>query len=48
MHPYSATYRLHSGQCGRLHILAACSFDALLAAMDALGDAPARLSVMRA
>ncbi len=38
MRSFLATYSLHSGQSGRLHITAACSCDAVQAALDALGD----------
>ena len=38
MKHYIASYRLHSGRCGTLHVLATTSCDALIAAMDAFGD----------
>ncbi len=38
MHRFIATYRLRGGQCGRLHILAACSCDAVITAIDTFGE----------
>ncbi len=38
MKPYIASYRLHDGMRGRLHILAATSCDAVIAAIDAFGE----------
>lgn len=38
MHPFIANYRLRDGQRGRLHILAASSCDAVIAAIDAFGE----------
>ncbi len=36
---YRATYTLRSGARGVLHVIAACSCDAIVAAIDAFGDA---------
>lgn len=38
MRPFACRYTLHNGTRGVLYMLAACSCDVVVAALDALGD----------
>lgn len=38
MRPFACRYTLHDGTRGMLYMLAACSCDVVVAALDALGD----------